>query len=85
MPLRTSNMNMDYVRDCHRGRHSDPGRFFRLDDYAYKRWQKTRDLRHAGQWLKIMEAVKRRSPGWLNARYSVDRPPFQMPDYHGRV
>jgi hypothetical protein len=71
-------INMEYLHDLRRGRHDAPGRFIRIDEYAYKHWIKARDLRHARQWLMIMEAVKRRSPTWLGVRYSLDRPPFTL-------
>ncbi len=53
-------LNAEYERDLLRGRFSDPSRFYRLNQYAYDRWEKTRDMRHARQWLKVMDAIKRR-------------------------
>jgi len=51
-----------WIKDTLRGRISDTSRFRRLRDYAYRRWEKTRDLRHANQWRAIMEAIDRREP-----------------------
>ena len=64
--------NLEYERDLRRGRMSDAGRFYKLDEYAYRRWERSRDMRQANQWLKIMEAVKRRSP-MSQYRPQIDR------------
>ena len=51
-----------YMNDLRRGRYSDPSRFWRLRKYAYAKWEKTKDMRHANQWRAIMEAIEKRDP-----------------------
>jgi hypothetical protein len=51
-----------YINDLRRGRLSDPTRFWRLRKYAYGKWEKTKDMRHANQWRSIMEAIDQREP-----------------------
>ena len=53
-------INLEYMRDCQRGR--GPMRFRKLERFAALRWTATRDLRHARQWLWVMDAIKRRKP-----------------------
>lgn len=54
------SIDMEYVRDVWRGRTSDRRRFERLQKFAYKRWEKTRDLHRSYQWLSLLAAIKRR-------------------------
>lgn len=51
-----------WVKDSIRGRISDTSRFDKLRKYAYTRWEKTRDLRHANQWRALMQTIDRRKP-----------------------
>ena len=67
-------INTEYVRDLHRGRFEKYGRFREIDEYAYARWQKAKDMRHAKQWYQVMEAVKRRQPDWLVSK--LDPPKY---------
>lgn len=57
-----SQIKEGYINDMRRGRHSDTSRYWRLKQYAYRKWEKTKDMRHANQWRAIMEAVERREP-----------------------
>jgi len=54
--------NVEYARDLLRGRIRHPRRFWRIEAYAYQRWQKTRDMAAARRWLAVMDAAKRRLP-----------------------
>lgn len=69
-------INTEYVRDCRRGRAGDFGRFYRLDEYAYRRWERSRDPKHYSQWLRIMESVDRRKPFEMRSRLSRILKPF---------
>lgn len=53
-------INIEYLRDLHRGRIREPSRFYRIEEYAKARWEKSREARHYSQWQKLLEAVKRR-------------------------
>lgn len=53
-------LNVERVRDEWRGRLRDVTRFRRLASYAYRRWEKTRDLRYAHHWWLVLQAIKRR-------------------------
>ena len=41
-------------------RHRNTVRYDRLDRYAYQRWQKAREPRHAWMWLLLMQRIKHR-------------------------
>lgn len=68
------SINMEYVHDVARGRFNPNGRdrFYRLDEYAYRRWREAKSMPSAARWLKVMEAVKRRGPS-TQYRYCCDR------------
>jgi hypothetical protein len=52
-------IDLEYVRDHLRDR--DWRRFERIRNYAYRRWEASRDLRHSKQWLQIIASVDRRN------------------------
>lgn len=54
-------INLEYARDLTRGRLSDTRRFDAIKEYAVKRWGKTKNMKYALQWHKVIEAVDRRN------------------------
>jgi len=54
-------MRDGYVNDLMRGRLGDPSKFQKLRNFALRKWQESRDLRHCHQWLKIIESIDRRA------------------------
>lgn len=55
-------MPVNRRRDTIRGRIEHPERFDKIKQYAQKRWDRSRNLRHSRRWLGVIESIDQRKP-----------------------
>lgn len=48
------------MRDYIRGRYAHPERFDKIQRFAQKRWEHTKNLRHSRRWYGVIESVETR-------------------------